>query len=104
MSQHTKISFVAAAAIMVAVSFAVLPAQASQGRPHEAGAVYVLSNQPAGNAVITYHRARGRERSTRPGPFPPGEPGPVRASARRTPSSSMTRAGTSMPSTPVPTR
>lgn len=58
MSQQTKIILAAAAAVTMAFSFASLPAQASDGRQHVSGAVYVLSNQVDGNAVITYDRAR----------------------------------------------
>ena len=58
MSQHMKTTVVAAAAVAIALSVAAPPAQASTGRHHGAGAVYVLSNQAAGNAVITYDRAR----------------------------------------------
>lgn len=58
MSQHTKISFVAAAAITMALSLSVPLAQASTRTHEPAGAVYVLSNQVAGNEVITYDRSR----------------------------------------------
>jgi 6-phosphogluconolactonase (cycloisomerase 2 family) len=69
MSHCTKITLVAAAATAMAVSLPAVPAQASNGLHPAAGAVYVLSNQVAGNSVITYHRAsdgRLRPASTYP--------------------------------------
>jgi 6-phosphogluconolactonase (cycloisomerase 2 family) len=66
MPQKT-VRVIATAAAMVAAAFGLAPAaQASQANHGSTGAVYVLGNQPSGNAVIAYDRgADGRLSSPR---------------------------------------
>ena len=99
MSTHARLALTAVATLAAATTFSGLgtPAQATPSHRSHTGAVYVLSNQVAGNAVIAYDRgddgtltAGGRipDRRTRHRRWPrlPGRGSSIDAAATCTPS------------------